>query len=60
MQNSPATTVIRPVRRCHHSKHFMGGIAELRCIGTNPAKGRYSVHRFCLELKRILEWSGKI
>jgi transposase InsO family protein len=26
-----------------HSKHFMGEIAELHCIETNPAKGRYSV-----------------
>jgi hypothetical protein len=29
----------------------MGGIAELHCIGTNPAKDRCSVQRFLLEAK---------
>jgi transposase InsO family protein len=28
--------------------------------GTNPAKGRCSVQRFCLKLKRISGWSEKI
>jgi hypothetical protein len=27
----------------------MGGIVELRCIGTNLAKGRCSVYTFCLK-----------
>jgi transposase InsO family protein len=46
--------------RCHHSKHSTGGIAELCCIETNPAKGRCSVQIFCLRLKRTSEWSERI
>jgi hypothetical protein len=38
----------------------MGGIVELHCIGTNPAKDRYLVERFYLKMKRISGWSGKI
>jgi hypothetical protein len=37
--------------------HFMGEIAELHCIGTNPAKGRCSVQIFCLKPKRTSKWS---
>jgi hypothetical protein len=60
MQNSPITTAISPILRCHHSKNSMGGIAELRCIGTNLAKDRCSVQIFCLKLKRISEWPERI
>jgi hypothetical protein len=38
----------------------MGGIAKLRCIGTNPAKGRCSVQTFCLKPNRTSEWFERI
>jgi hypothetical protein len=60
MQNSPTTIAIKPVLRCNHSKHSMGGIAELCCIGTNPTKGRFSIQIFCLRLKRTSEWFERI
>jgi transposase InsO family protein len=46
--------------KCHHLKRFMGGIAELHCIGTNLAKDRCSIQIFCLKPKRTSEWSGRI
>jgi hypothetical protein len=38
----------------------MGGIIELRCIGTSPAKGRCSVQTFYLKLKRTSEGFERI
>jgi transposase InsO family protein len=53
-------TVVRLVLRCHRFKHSMGGIIELRCIGTSPSKGRCSVQTFCLKPRRISEWFERI
>jgi hypothetical protein len=41
-------------------KYSMGGIIELCCTGTKPAKGRCSVRIFCLRPKRISVWFGRI
>jgi len=57
--DSPTTTTINPVWRCHSFKHSMGGIVELRCTGTSPSKGRCLIHIFCLKLKRTSEWFGR-
>jgi hypothetical protein len=60
MQNSPTTTITKPVLRCHHSKHSTEGIVKLRCTGTNPTKGRCLVRIFCLKPKRISKWFKRI
>jgi hypothetical protein len=59
MQSSPTTIVIRLVYGCHHSRHSMRGIIELRCIGTNLEKGRCSVQTFFSKSRRISEWFGE-
>jgi hypothetical protein len=58
MHNSPTTIAIRLVWRCHRSKHSMGEIFELRCIGTNSTKGRCSAQTFCLKPRSRMVWEN--